>query len=169
MSRIGREPVVIPAGATVTVADGNVVTVKGPLGELQNSFAKELTIKVEDGKVLVTPEKIGYYQAAAIREDTRSAPVEFCIVDAKVTTDKAEYSETEPIRPAFSCAAAEDELRGWVVKTDAYAKYWGYPVSDEGVIPGEATLPAGKYLVIGLYRNRYGIYSTPPCFFAVTK
>ena len=54
MSRIGREPVVIPAGATVTVADGNVVTVKGPLGELQNSFAKELTIKVEDGKVLVS-------------------------------------------------------------------------------------------------------------------
>ena len=54
MSRIGREPVVIPAGATVTVADGNVVTVKGPLGELQNTFAGSLTIKVEDGKVLVS-------------------------------------------------------------------------------------------------------------------
>ena len=54
MSRIGREPVVIPAGATVTVADGNVVTVKGPLGELQNTFNAALTIKVEDGKVFVT-------------------------------------------------------------------------------------------------------------------
>ena len=54
MSRIGREPVVIPAGATVTVADGNVVTVKGPLGELQNTFNTALTIKVEDGKVFVT-------------------------------------------------------------------------------------------------------------------
>ena len=34
MSRIGRTPVTIPAGVTVTVADGNVVTVKGPKGEL---------------------------------------------------------------------------------------------------------------------------------------
>ena len=34
MSRIGRMPIAIPAGVTVTVADGNVVTVKGPKGEL---------------------------------------------------------------------------------------------------------------------------------------
>ena len=54
MSRIGREPIVVPAGATVTVAEGNVVTVKGPLGELTQSFAKEIAINVEDGKVLVT-------------------------------------------------------------------------------------------------------------------
>ena len=33
MSRIGREPITVPAGVTVTVADGNVVTVKGPLGD----------------------------------------------------------------------------------------------------------------------------------------
>ena len=34
MSRIGRQPVVIPAGVTVTVADGNKITVKGPKGTL---------------------------------------------------------------------------------------------------------------------------------------
>ena len=54
MSRIGREPIAIPAGATVTIADGNVVTVKGPLGELTQSFAKELTIAQQDGKVTVS-------------------------------------------------------------------------------------------------------------------
>ena len=32
MSRIGRAPIAVPAGVTVTIADGNVVTVKGPLG-----------------------------------------------------------------------------------------------------------------------------------------
>ena len=126
-------------------------------------------LPVENGKVLLTPEKTGYYQAAAVNGDRRSTPVEFCIVDAKAVTVLAEYLEGEPVRPTFSCAAPEDELRGWVVKTDAYAKYWGYPVSDEGVIPAEATLPEGRYLVIGLYRNRYGIYSTPPHFFAVKK
>ena len=54
MSRIGRAPIAIPAGVNVTVADGNVVTVKGPLGELTESFNTALTIAVEGDKILVT-------------------------------------------------------------------------------------------------------------------
>ena len=54
MSRIGRMPVVIPAGVTVTVGEGNAVTVKGPKGELKDSFAHCLGIKVEGNEVLVT-------------------------------------------------------------------------------------------------------------------
>ena len=54
MSRIGRMPVVIPAGVTVTVGEGNLVTVKGPKGELQDSFAHCLGIKVEGNEVIVT-------------------------------------------------------------------------------------------------------------------
>ena len=128
---------------------------------------EKTVLPVENGKVFLKAEQVGYYQAAAVCADARSAPVEFCIVDAKAATDKTEYSAEEPIRPTFTCASPEDELRGWVVKTDAFAKYWGYPISDDGIVPAEAVLPAGNYLVIGLYRNRYGIYSTPPCFFAV--
>ena len=41
MSRIGREPITVPAGVTITIEDGNNVTVKGPLGELNQSFAQE--------------------------------------------------------------------------------------------------------------------------------
>ena len=54
MSRIGREPIAIPAGVNVTIADGNVVTVKGPLGELTDSFNTALTISVEGDKIIVT-------------------------------------------------------------------------------------------------------------------
>ena len=54
MSRIGREPITVPAGVTVTVAAGNVVTVKGPLGELTQSFNAALTIAQEGDKILVT-------------------------------------------------------------------------------------------------------------------
>ena len=54
MSRIGRQPVVIPAGVTVTVADGNVVTVKGPKGTLERVLAPEMDIKVENDTVVVT-------------------------------------------------------------------------------------------------------------------
>ena len=54
MSRIGRLPVAIPAGVTVSVADGNVVTVKGPKGTLVRTFVPELTIEVKDNEVLVS-------------------------------------------------------------------------------------------------------------------
>ena len=51
MSRIGKKPVVIPAGVTVEVAEGNVVTVKGPKGTLTNTFNADMMINVE-GNVL---------------------------------------------------------------------------------------------------------------------
>ena len=54
MSRIGRLPVAIPAGVEVKVADGNVVTVKGPKGTLERALPVEMEIKVEDGHVVVT-------------------------------------------------------------------------------------------------------------------
>ena len=53
MSRIGREPITVPAGVTVTIANGNVVTVKGPLGELNQTFASQLTITQEGDKIVV--------------------------------------------------------------------------------------------------------------------
>ncbi len=54
MSRIGRFPVAIPAGVEVTVAENNVVTVKGPKGTLERALPTEMEIKVEDGHVVVT-------------------------------------------------------------------------------------------------------------------
>ena len=53
MSRIGRKPIVIPAGVTVTVAEGNVVTVKGPKGTLTQTMHGDMIIKVEAAEVLV--------------------------------------------------------------------------------------------------------------------
>ena len=54
MSRIGRMPVVIPAGVTVDIAEGNKVTVKGAKGTLVRELPVEMDIKVEDGHVIVT-------------------------------------------------------------------------------------------------------------------
>ena len=53
MSRIGRKPVVVPAGVEVTV-NGNVVTVKGPKGQLEQEISKNLTVEVKEGEVVVT-------------------------------------------------------------------------------------------------------------------
>ena len=53
MSRIGKAPIALPAGVTVTVKD-NVVTVKGPKGELSQAINPDLEVKVEDNHVIVT-------------------------------------------------------------------------------------------------------------------
>lgn len=52
MSRIGKAPIALPAGVTVNVA-ANVVTVKGPKGELKETINPDLTVTVEDGHVIV--------------------------------------------------------------------------------------------------------------------
>ena len=54
MSRIGRLPVVIPNGVTVTVSPVNVVNVKGPKGELTQNMSTKMNIAMEDNTVVVT-------------------------------------------------------------------------------------------------------------------
>lgn len=53
MSRIGKKPINIPAGVTVTVADGNVITAKGPKGQLQQKIDADLKVSIEDGILTV--------------------------------------------------------------------------------------------------------------------
>lgn len=53
MSRIGRKPVTIPAGVTITL-DGTKVTVKGPKGTLERNIDKHLSVKIEGSELLVT-------------------------------------------------------------------------------------------------------------------
>ncbi len=53
MSRIGKMPIAIPSGVTFNVAENNTVTVKGPKGELTRTLPSSLTIKQEDGNVIV--------------------------------------------------------------------------------------------------------------------
>ncbi len=53
MSRVGKMPIAIPAGVTVEIAENNLVTVKGPKGELSRVLPSEMTIKMEEGHVIV--------------------------------------------------------------------------------------------------------------------
>ena len=54
MSRIGRMPITVPAGVTVDIAEGNVVTVKGPKGELTRALRSEMNISMEGNVITVT-------------------------------------------------------------------------------------------------------------------
>lgn len=52
MSRIGKQPVVIPAGVTITLNSDNVVTVKGPKGELKEAIDRDITVTIHEGEVI---------------------------------------------------------------------------------------------------------------------
>ena len=54
MSRIGRLPIAIPAGVTVTIDSDNLVTVKGPKGTLSQKVHSDITVKQEGAEILVT-------------------------------------------------------------------------------------------------------------------
>ncbi len=51
MSRIGKMPVTIPSGVTIDVSKGNLVTVKGPKGELREQISPDLELAIEDGEL----------------------------------------------------------------------------------------------------------------------
>ncbi len=54
MSRIGRMPIAIPAGVTVTIAENNQVTVNGPMGTLERVLPAEMEIKQEGAEIIVS-------------------------------------------------------------------------------------------------------------------
>ena len=71
MSRIGKKPVVIPANVTVDIAEGNVVTVKGPKGTLTNTFHADMILSVE-GNVLTVSRPSDEAQHRALHGLTRT-------------------------------------------------------------------------------------------------
>jgi large subunit ribosomal protein L6 len=71
MSRIGKKPLEIPAGVTVTIADDNAVTVKGPKGELTRTFNSDIKITIEEN-VLTVSRPSDVKEHRALHGTTRS-------------------------------------------------------------------------------------------------
>jgi large subunit ribosomal protein L6 len=71
MSRIGKKPLEIPAGVTVTISDDNTVTVKGPKGELTRTFNSDIKITIEEN-VLTVSRPSDVKEHRALHGTTRS-------------------------------------------------------------------------------------------------
>ncbi len=64
MSRIGKLPVAVPAGVDVKIGEGNLLTVKGPLGTLERKLSADMHIAIEEGHIVVTrPSDLKKYKA----------------------------------------------------------------------------------------------------------
>ena len=71
MSRIGKKPVAIPADCTLTIAEGNVVTVKGPKGTLTHAMHPDMILKVE-GNVLTVDRPDEEHDSKSLHGLTRT-------------------------------------------------------------------------------------------------
>ena len=76
MSRIGVKPINVPAGVEVEIAEGNLVTVKGPKGTLVKQLSDELTINKEENTIVVkgTDKQLVVNYAAKIRAWRKPEP-----------------------------------------------------------------------------------------------
>lgn len=54
MSRIGKAPITVPAGVTVNIGGDNVITVKGPKGELKQPVDRDIKVELQDGQINIT-------------------------------------------------------------------------------------------------------------------
>jgi len=64
MSRIGKQPIELPTGVQVDIADGNVVTVKGPRGSLTQTMHADMLIAIDDGTLTVQrPDNEGFHRS----------------------------------------------------------------------------------------------------------
>ena len=71
MSRIGRMPITVPAGVEVSIAEGNVVTVKGPKGSLTQALCPEMTLE-QEGNVIHVKRSSDDKEHAALHGMTRA-------------------------------------------------------------------------------------------------
>lgn len=87
MSRVGRLPIAIPNGVTVTVTPDNVVTAKGPKGQLVKEMSKKINIAVENNSVVVT-------RNSDVKEERALHGLTRALINNMVTGVNAGYQKT---------------------------------------------------------------------------
>ena len=145
MSRIGRLPVAIPAGVTVTIAENNKVTVKGPKGELTREFVPEMTIEEKEGHIVVTRPN-DHKRNKALHGLTRS------LINNMVTGVSNGYEKTLEINGVGYRAAKQGKK---LVLTLGYS----HPVEMEDPDGVETTVDGNKIVVKGIDKEKVGQYA----------
>ena len=145
MSRIGKMPIAIPSGITVSVAENNKVTVKGPKGELSRVLPSQMTIKQEDGSITVerpNDEK----ENRALHGLTRT------LINNMVVGVSEGYSRTLEINGVGYRAAKQG-------KTLTLNLGYSHPVVMEDPEGIETKVEDNKIIVSGIDKEKVGQYA----------
>lgn len=152
--RIGDEPVEI----SVFEEGWEQIEVTTPSGE------KEL-YPITEGKLVLNPTVPGFYSACLYQDGRRSADIQWCMVNINVAFGKEKYAVGEPLDITFASDAPEDTVFHYVLNSDTYYVKDNYFFTDEEKAAGRGFAPGvaapGKYYIIVLAKNKYGIYTSP--------
>lgn len=151
--RVGDEPVEL----SVLTEGWETIEVTDPNGLV--------TVYPASDKLVLQPQQVGVYRACVCRGDVRSDSVEWCMVDIKLSFDGEHHAAGQGVTCRFTNAAAEEEIFFAALNTDSYYVQGGYLLAPEDRAAGTFRLPPiekpGKYIVIVLAKNSFGIYSSP--------
>ena len=145
MSRIGRQPVRIPAGVTVTVAERNKVTVTGPKGTLERELPTEMEIKKEGEEIIVTrPNDLK--KMKSLHGLTRT------LIHNMVVGVSEGYTKTLEVNGVGYKAAKQGKK---LVLSLGYS----HPVEMEDPEGLETTVDGNKIIVKGISKEKVGQYA----------
>ena len=145
MSRIGRLPVVVPAGVTVEVKENNYVVVKGSKGTLERNLPVEMDIKVEDGHVVVTrPNDLKKMKALHGLTRTQSHNIDVGVSEG--------YEQVLEV----NCVGYRAQKQG---KKLVLSLGYSHPVEMEDPEGLETTVDGNKITVKGISKEKVGQYA----------
>ena len=122
---------------------------------------------LQEGHVTLQPAAVGHYSACLVRDGARSGSVEWRMVSLHLQFEKEKYAVGEPITCRTWNEVPGEKVFHAVLNTDTYyVKDTVFLAEEEGEA-GRFALPAqtvpGKYIVIAMARNEYGVYTSPYC------
>jgi large subunit ribosomal protein L6 len=146
MSRVGRLPVAIPSGVSVTVTPDNVVTVKGPKGQLVKGMSTKINIALENNSVVVT-------RNSDVKEERALHGLTRALINNMVTGVSQGYQKTlELVGVGYRAALQGKKL--------VMSLGFSHPVEIEAVSGIEFELPAPtKIIVKGIDKELVGAVS----------
>ena len=120
---------------------------------------------LQDGHVVLQPTAVGRYSACLVRDGARSGCVEWCMVSLHLAFEKERYAVGEPITCRVWNEMPEEKAFHAILNTDTYYVKDKVFLTEEEQEAGSFALPAveepGRYVVIALAKNEYGIYTSP--------
>ncbi|MBR0140160.1 MAG: hypothetical protein IJM17_07735 [Firmicutes bacterium] len=117
------------------------------------------------GKLVLRPQKPGYYSARLAKGDERSDDIQWCMVDINLRFGKEKYAVGEPVDLHFDNAAEDEKIFHCVLSDEMFLIMDSAFFTEEEGEKGEAFCPPAKkpgtHYVIVLAKNDYGIYCSP--------
>ena len=144
MSRIGRKPVVLPAGVEIKV-EGNVITVKGPKGELSQEIGEQITAKIEENELIFT-------RPSDTKEDKAQHGLARALVNNMVTGVTTGFQKTLKI---VGVGYRAEKQGNKLVMSLGYS----HPVEMEDPEGIESSVDGNKIIIKGIDKEKVGQYA----------